>query len=549
MSELSTTDDHELLNSERKFQERKARSTVAETSAPAVHPVQRKPRQPKVEGERQDTKAEQLIKIGQKAELWRDQDARSCATWSSHGHNESGPIMGTAFKAWLSGRFFEETEKGASNDNLKDAICTLSAIAANRGEQYRSALRLAPHADGIILDMGDDHWRMIEVSPDGWQVVQTLTDTRFIRRPGMRPLPIPQSGGDISDLWKFINVSEPDRLLILGWLLQTLMPTGAYFGLSLFGGQGTAKSSATRVLRNLIDPNQASTASFPRDAQGLFIGATAQHCPCFDNLSYLSGEQSDWLCRLSTGDSYRARTLYSDSDETILSARRPWIINGIPNLVSRGDLLERAIGVELLPLSESDRLTEKELDAKFAEVAPGILGCLLDAVSASLANGDRIGSSYKGRLPRMADAASWITAGERSLGYAEGSFLKRHNSMISSSGLDAIDADPIAGAIVLLCDGDSLETTVGELLKTIRDNLEWKEGRKPHDPLETIQKFTSHLTRISNLVERSAGLRIEKLDRHRSLGRRLRIGPPALPKNHVTRVPHVTEPGKPVTRL
>ena len=62
-----------------------------------------------------------------------------------------------------------------------------------------------------------------------------------------------------------------------------------------------------------------------------------------DNLSYVSPELSDAMCRLSTGGGFATRTLYENDEETIFAAQRPQILNGIEDIGCRSDLLDRSL--------------------------------------------------------------------------------------------------------------------------------------------------------------------------------------------------------------
>src|SRR2546430_9964336 len=50
---------------------------------------------------------------------------------------------------------------------------------------------------------------------------------------------------------------------------------------------------------------------------------------------------SDDLCRLATGGGFRIRRLFENLDETLISATRPIILNGITSFVTRPDLQDR----------------------------------------------------------------------------------------------------------------------------------------------------------------------------------------------------------------
>lgn len=441
---------------------------------------------------------EHLLEIAGACELWTDQDERPCATWEIDGSRYNALVNGREFRSYLSATFYAMTEMGVSDFAMKTALCTIEARALHEGITHRTALRLGGFDGKVYLDLGDRDRTVIEVSDQGWKVLTTACPVRFLRRQGMQSLPIPQPSTSIEHLWKYVNVAAEDRVLFAGFVLQCLNPSGGYFGLNVYGGAGTAKTTATWIARSLIDPNKAMSASFPSDARELFISASAQRVLAFDNVSNLSPEQSDWLCRVSTGDSHRSRTLYTDDSETILSARNPWVVNGIPNVVSRGDLLERAISIELLPISRDARITEDALKAQFTADLPVILGGFLNAVSASLRRLAWARDCYAGLLPRMAQAGEWICAGEQALGFAQGSFILRHITMSAKASHDSIDGDEVATALVEMVreKGDFTEV-IGMLRKDLITALEWKEGRDRFHPLSNARAFSAYLTRLT----------------------------------------------------
>ncbi len=145
---------------------------------------------------------------------------------------------------------------------------------------------------------------------------------------------------------------------------------------------------------------------------------------CFDNLSGLRPWFSDALCRLSSGGGFSARELYTDSEEVLFNATRPVILNGIDDIATRQDLIDRSLVLTLPPIPEEKRQLEACVWAKFNEARPKILGALLDAVSMALKRFDDVKlSSY----PRMADFTQWVTAAEPALNWPEGSFVAAYN--------------------------------------------------------------------------------------------------------------------------
>ena len=157
----------------------------------------------------------------------------------------------------------------------------------------------------------------------------------------------------------FVNLaSDADWRLVVSWLLAALRPTGPYPVLVVYSEQGSAKNSLVRALLCLVDPNTAALRTTSREERALIIAATNGWVVALDNLSYLSDWLSDALCRLATGSGFATRELYTDADETIFAAQRPIVMNGIEEVATRGDLLDRAITLYLPMIPEDKRKEE-----------------------------------------------------------------------------------------------------------------------------------------------------------------------------------------------
>src|SRR5439155_25729840 len=138
------------------------------------------------------------------------------------------------------------------------------------------------------------------------------------------------------------------------------------------------------VLRNLVDPNSAPLRAEPRSVRDLMIAAANGWMFTLENLSQIAPWLSDALCRLSTGGGFATRRLYSDADEMLFAAQRPVMVNGIVELATRADLLDRSLVVELPAIPDEKRRREDEFWPAFEAARPRLLGALLDALSGAL---------------------------------------------------------------------------------------------------------------------------------------------------------------------
>jgi hypothetical protein len=359
------------------------------------------------------------------------------------GHRETWAIRGRQIRTWLRKRYFEETGCAASSAAIASAVDLLEAKAQFDAPERQINLRVAQHDDSIYLDLVDKAWQCIEINTQDWHLVNA-PPARFRRTAGMLPLPIPKKDGCIEQLLPFLNLSNRnDFILVVGWLLAALRPHGPYPLLAIAGEQGSAKTTLTRVLRALIDPNTAPVRSLPREERELMIAANNGHVLAFDNLSGLPPALSDSFCRLASGGSFSVRRLYTNDEEILFQAARPIILNGIEDVISRPDLADRAILLTLPSVPDEPRRPENNFWREFELAQPSIIGALLDASSYGLR---MLPSIRPISLPRMADFAVWACACEVAF-WPRGTFMRAFKENRRSAIQNVIDSEPLAAYI------------------------------------------------------------------------------------------------------
>jgi hypothetical protein len=357
-------------------------------------------------------------------ELFRTPEGDAYATIAVDGHTETWPLKVRRFRRWLADLFNDEEDKVPGSQAVQDALVVLEGKAL-KGQELPVYTRLAEVHGTIYLDLGNATWQVVEITPSGWQVVDT-PPVKFRRARGMLALPSPESGGTLADLRRFVNVErdgDNDWRLLVSWLLATFRPTGPYTIFVLYGEQGSAKSSLVRILRALVDPNTAALRTTPRTEQDLVIAASNGWLIALDNLSRLPDWLSDALCRLATGGGFATRELYTDADEVIFAAQRPVVLNGITEIATRGDLLDRAITLYLPTIPDHERQDETAFWQEFEQARPQILGALLNIVSSAL---QQLPSTTLACKPRMADFALWSCAAAPACGWSAAEFLEAY---------------------------------------------------------------------------------------------------------------------------
>jgi hypothetical protein len=335
---------------------------------------------------------------------------------------------------------------------MENSISALEAKARFDGPEeevhVRVAAAIGTAGTTYFLDLADARGQAIEITFNEWRVVVD-PPVKFRRPSSMRPLPVPTRGGTIEDLRPFVNIgSENDWKLFIAVLCGYIRPVGPFPILAIQGEQGSAKTTTARVVGRLIDPC-AVLRSMSRDEHSLAIAADRSWVLMMDNLSGLPIWMSDALCRLATGGGFATRTKYSDDEETIFSATRPIVLNGIDDIADRPDLLDRSIVLSLPRIKNNQRRSEEEFWSEFEAAAPRILGALLDAVVRGI---DKFDDVQLDRLLRMADFTRWGEAVGRGLGWVDGAFLAAFEQNQKAASVTALEACPVAGAIRKLMD-------------------------------------------------------------------------------------------------
>ena len=311
-------------------------------------------------------------------------------------------IRSSAFRGWLLRQYRDAVGGMPSTSATEQVLRQFEAEALGPGKDLRHLhLRVAWHGDALLIDRGTSDWSAFRVTGDGWDVL-TRPPAIFRRHAHMQGYTEPKRGGDPSDLFNFLPVTDPrDRLLLLTWLIVGLIPNVPRPVLLLTGPQGSGKSMAARLLRRLLDPSAAELVHRPRDEGDMLQALAHNYVVPFDNMTSLPVWCSDILCEAVTGVASMKRRLYTDDEEVVFAFKRLIILNGIVSVAQRPDLLDRCLHVQLGRIE--DPAPEHALLDRFDAQQPALLGALLDALSETICIKRTLGP---GGHFRMADFAT-----------------------------------------------------------------------------------------------------------------------------------------------
>lgn len=460
----------------------------------AKNAERKKPKSPRAPGA-----ANVLTTIGARFDLWHDDTQVGFATTG----RVSYPIRSRAFKLLLVKEYRGLCNSTPNAEAVNNALTALEATAIHDRGCYAAHVRVAGHEEKLYLHIADAASTVIEIDTDGWRVC-AAPPVRFVKRPGMKPLPVPVPGGTVGELRRFVpSADEASFALSLAWLTAALRPVGPYPLMALTGEQGSAKSTTSRTLRALVDPNASLLRSEPKEARDLMIASRGNWVLAFDNLSYLPPWLSDALCRLATGGGFATRSLFTDDEEAIFDSQRPVVLNGIDDFVNRGDLLERSLLVRLPSISAAKRMTESDYWSAFKAAHPRLLGALLDRVSAGLRT---LPAVKLDKLPRMADFALWSIARERGAG-EESRFVEAYTANATEAAEQAIEVSPVPSVLrSALGARTEWEATARALLTALEEHVRTTQPRtdgRKQDAL-TSREWPQNPIALGNKLRRLA---------------------------------------------
>jgi len=447
----------------------------------------------------QDPLTTELVEIGMLTELFHTDLAETFSRFFVDQHRETWSLKSARFKGWLAREYYQ-LQKGNKVPNsaaLNDAINVLGFEALSRSE-LPVFTRVAEDGGKLFIDIGDKDWRVLEISHTGWRIVDD-SPVKFRRPPGMQMLPTPTPGGNIEQLRPFVNLVGNDWELFVAKLTSDFLLKIQHPLLALHGGEGTAKSTLSRINRRLIDPSAVPLRSWARNEYELMISARNNWVMPFDNVSFLSQVMSDSLSKLVTGAGFSVRTLYETAGETLFKAHRVIILNGIEEVILRGDLLSRTLLLNLPEIDDQKRVPDEKFWDEFQKVEPQVFGALLDLVSGALVNRHMI--TLPGH-PRMGDFAVWATAIEAVAGWPQGTFMTAYEGNTAAASSAVLESSVVAVAVCKLAGvKGSWKGTPTQLLAELEQFVDWSTTRRRNWPANG-QSLSNKLKRLPKYLRR-----------------------------------------------
>ena len=382
-----------------------------------------------------------LLKLAEKAgvQMFCDANRTPYAEVVVDGKKHIIPAESSEFALYLQSLFFIEVKKPISKARLSAAMGVLISKAVFRSAPVRLNNRIASHENRFYYDLSNEDGSSVCISGEGWGIVKD-TPRLFAQYRHQQPQVLPQPGGTLDNIFRHINVKQY-RLLFLCWLISCFVPEIPHPITVIYGEKGAAKSTACVLLKRLIDPSSLEALSLSKDEKDLIVALQQHYYLPFDNVSAITHDTSDMLCKAVMGAAIQQRKLHTNGDDYIFNFQRCISVNGINNVANKADLLDRTIMLELERVEPKDRKELREVYTSFEKERPLLLGAIFAALSKAMQLYPAVRLT---EYPRMADFCRWGFAIAEALGYDGEQFVNEYKENSRIQNEEAINADSVA---------------------------------------------------------------------------------------------------------
>ncbi|MDN5845817.1 MAG: bifunctional DNA primase/polymerase [Candidatus Nitrosocosmicus sp.] len=433
--------------------------------------------------------------------IFYDQLNRLYVTIKINDHIENIPLDSKRFKSLIRKEILEKDNKTINDDKLERIVKSIQAemIFDENIERKELSLRVAGMDDNntFYYDLTNHKWEIVKIASDGWQIVSDNSIPLFKRyENNINPQVYPKKDDHNNQKYfkEFLNLfnlrTTKDRLLLESYLISLFIPDIQKAILVISGNGGGAKTTTFSLIKNIIDPSTIDTLSFSHNKNDLIQSLEHNYVNYFDNVSHISQEVSDILCRAVTGSGTSKRELYTTDEDYIYKFKRCIGINGINPVTTRPDFVDRSLNLKVERIPENKRKKEEDIKNQFERLRPYVLGYIFDILVRYLNykekhNGEII---FK-NSPRMADFAESCEIISRCLGQPENAFINAYRENIDNQNDEIIEASPIAESLITFMENKQkrwigtptqlyhyLGDIVSQVDSNIRRSIYWPKG-------------------------------------------------------------------------
>lgn len=287
------------------------------------------------------------------------------------------------FNTYVSHKFRETTGK-ILPDKIVEEVKKDLYYKQFQKDTSETNFRIKRIGNTVYYDLNNKLLQYVKIDENGWEILEGNIDY-FSYNPIETEQVVPKHGGDIDLLRKYVNFSEEGWILFKAYLVSCFYEGIQHPLMNVNGVWGSGKSTVAKLVKSLVDPAKHLLTDMPTTKKDFVATLVSSYYVAFDNLSKLTPKQSDMICKCITGGSASFRELFTDMELVNVSYDALVSMNGISDVITRGDLADRTLYFESLMIDEDKRNPENEFWGEFNKDKPYILGGIFDILSKAIA--------------------------------------------------------------------------------------------------------------------------------------------------------------------
>jgi hypothetical protein len=388
-------------------------------------------------------------------------------------HTEIMPVGNSRFELYVSKVFYDEMDgQVLKAESLNEVIRIITARTLFDGVNARLHLRTAwgvtddnngTDCSTLYYDPTTENWSCIKVATNGWEILSRHPDNVLFTRFKQLPQVMPTTDYPPDIMERYLDLmhikGHASRLIVKVILIASFIPDIGHPITVPNGEQGGVKSTYCKYHKRIVDPCAVELLTIPKDRNEFVQHMHHNYVVIYDNVRLVPKWFSDEICKAVTGAGNSKRKLYTDDEDVAYNYKRCIDVNGINNVLTEPDALDRSVMLDFIRISDEERREEAEVDAEFEAMKPSLLGYIFDILVKALSIKPTIKLNRK---PRMADFAVWGEAIARAMGCKELEFLEAYYSVLERQNVDAVEETLVGPAIVNFVGTWSQETTEWE---------------------------------------------------------------------------------------
>ncbi|AIF83285.1 hypothetical protein NTE_01213 [Candidatus Nitrososphaera evergladensis SR1] len=435
------------------------------------------------------------------------------------GHTEIVAIESQDFKHFLSREFQNHKDMLISEELVRKIQFNMVSQALYSKNKRKLYVRLAQEDNAIYYDLCNDNWEVVKITSKGWEILGSgLSSPQkmiFKRNNNNRPQVYPSRTYRptiLADYIGLLNIKDEDqRVLVESYLISLFVENISHAAISPYGEWGTAKSTFCKLLKRVVDPATVELWKLSKKEEDTIQQLSHNYLLFYDNLSGINESTSDLFCQAITGAGFGKRKHYENDEDFLYNFKRCIGFNGIGQVASKGDLLERSIPIELAAIEK--RKSDEEIDNRVRELMPELLGYLFDTLVKYLQEKEKGGIKLSKEF-RMKDFAEACEIISRKIGYAEDVFTNAYSRIVDLQTELAIESNPVAQVITLLMENNKNVEDTPTKLKNRLDGIAETSGINVKDKTLWPQNLKAMSLKIKESAPNLRKLGIEvQIDR------------------------------------